>query len=88
MYYLDDPSTGNRVLHIHVVQWNTENWTRYTDVTDYLNSHEDAKQAYVYLKKALLLRYADRPGMYNPAKARFLMDLREDARAWREGREK
>lgn len=85
--YLNDPDTGKRVLHVHVVPWRTESWYRYVDITDFLQADERARQAYIYLKKALLLRYEDRPLLYNPAKSQFLADLRADAKAWRASRE-
>ena len=53
------------------------------DLTDFLQADERARQAYIYLKKALLLRYEDRPMLYNPAKSQFLADLQADAKAWR-----
>jgi GrpB-like predicted nucleotidyltransferase (UPF0157 family) len=36
--YLNDPDTGKRVLHVHVVPWRTESWYRYVDITDFLQT--------------------------------------------------
>ena len=83
VFCLDDPDSGKRVLHVHIVPWRTESWYRYVDLADFLKADERARQAYIYLKKALLLRYEDRPMLYNPAKSQFLADLWADAKAWR-----
>ena len=83
VFYLNDPDSGKRLLHVHIVPWRTESWYRYVDLTDFLKADERARQAYIYLKKALLLRYEDRPMLYNPAKSQFLADLQADAKAWR-----
>ena len=83
VFYLNDPDSGKRLLHVHIVPWRTESWYRYVDLTDFLQADERARQAYIYLKKALLLRYEDRPMLYNPAKSQFLADLQADAKAWR-----
>ena len=83
VFCLDDPDSGKRVLHVHIVPWRTERWYRYVDLADFLKADERARQAYIYLKKALLLRYEDRPMLYNPAKSQFLADLWADAKAWR-----
>ena len=83
VFCLDDPDSGKRVLHVHIVPWRTGNWYRYVDLADFLKADERARQAYIYLKKALLLRYEDRPMLYNPAKSQFLADLLADAKAWR-----
>ena len=83
VFYLNDPDSGKRLLHVHIVPWRTESWYRYVDLTDFLQADERARQAYIYLKKALLLRYEDRPMLYNPAKSQFLADLWADAKEWR-----
>ena len=87
VFCLDDPDSGKRVLHVHIVPWRTESWYRYVDLADFLKADERARQAYIYLKKALLLRYEDRPMLYNPAKSQFLADLQADAKAWRANQE-
>ena len=79
----DDPVTGSRAYHIHVVPYDGEKWHDYLDIVDYLKADEKARDAYVYLKRALLLRYEDRPQLYGPAKHVFVDDLRDDAREWR-----
>ena len=83
-FSIDDKETGNRLVHIHVVIWNGRQWCNYVDLMDYLNADERARESYILLKKALLLRYEDRPHLYGPAKDKFMEDLKADAREWRE----
>ena len=85
-FSIDDPETGNRLVHIHVVIWNGEQWCDYVTLVDFLNADERAREAYILLKKSLLLRYEDRPGLYGPAKHKFMEDLRTDAHEWSEKR--
>ncbi len=82
-FSIDDPKTGNRLVHIHVVTYEGPSWVRYRDITDYLNADEKVRRSYILLKKALLLRYEDRPEKYGPAKTVYLDDLEEDAILWR-----
>ena len=81
-FSIDDRETGNRLAHIHVVIWNGPQWIHYVTLVDYLNADERAREAYILMKKALLLRYEDRPGMYGPAKDKFVKDLVSDALEW------
>ena len=79
----NNPETGNRAYHIHVVPYGGDKWHDYINIVDYLRVNDKARDAYNLLKKALLLRYEDRPHMYGPAKHVFMEDLKDDACEWR-----
>lgn len=83
-FYIDDKTTGRRLVHIHVIIWGKKKWNDYINVVDYLNADERARQAYIHIKKACLLLYSDHPELYGPAKHIFMEDLCKFAYEWRD----
>lgn len=84
-FYRNDPESGYKAYHIHCVIYDGPERMRYIALRDYLRADNDAREAYILLKKALLLRYKDRPDRYGKAKDVFMGDLADDAKKWRDG---
>lgn len=82
-FYKDNPGTKERACHIHVVLKDSDQWQNYLNIRDYCTANKEAREDYIALKKDLLKKYADAPEKYGPAKAEFMLNLREKARKWR-----
>ncbi len=76
-----------RTYHIHVVIHDSEAWSNYVDMKDYLNSHEEDARAYSELKKSLAQQYPQDRETYTTMKSEFIREILTKARRWREGRQ-
>ena len=85
---IDSPDGTKRICHIHCVLIDSNPWKVYSDIVDYCTAEERPREAYILLKRALLLLYEDRPERYGIAKHEFMEDLKDDAAVWRASQKK
>jgi GrpB-like predicted nucleotidyltransferase (UPF0157 family) len=86
--YFRKPSdliTRVTLFHLHVVEVDSEFWTRHLLFRDYLRSHPDVADEYAMLKRRLAVEYASDPLGYTDAKTDFIRSIEARAAA-REGR--
>lgn len=80
--YLDDPDTGQRLFHLHIVVYGRQHWHTYVTFRDYLNTHIDAFMQYQNAKDQLAGQYPhDRPA-YTAHKAPVIHDIMRLALPW------
>lgn len=73
---------GPRVVHVHVVEVESDVEREYLLHRDYLRSHEDVAWEYGELKKRLASELHDARQDYQWAKNPFLERMRSDAATW------
>lgn len=67
--------------HIHMHETDSERWKNYLLFRDYLRTHKKEAQEYALLKKDLMKKYAKERDKYTEAKAGFINEILQKARA-------
>lgn len=68
--------------HIHVLEWNKENWNNYINFRDYLNAYTDKALEYDRLKRRLAKRYPNDRASYTKGKQELIEQLLLEAREY------
>ena len=71
-----------RLAHIHIWDFNTNEWDRHLAFRDYLIAHENVAFEYGKLKRELSLKSWDSGMQYNEAKDSFIKEVEQDALRW------
>lgn len=72
---------GKRSHHLHVVEKDSEFWTRHLAFRDYLRTHHESVIEYARLKKELAEKFKDDAEAYTEAKSGFIRDIEAKALA-------
>ncbi|MHA2365866.1 MAG: GrpB family protein [Candidatus Hodarchaeales archaeon] len=77
--YFNKGPDNCRTHHLHMVELNSEFWTRHLLFRDYLRSHPETKKEYYTLKKKLAKKYRTNTRAYTDAKTKFIRGIEEKA---------
>ena len=75
LVFVLSPKPLHRVAHVHVVDHDDPQWTRYLAVRDRLRTDERARTAYAVLKQNLARRFPTDRGSYTAGKTAFVSRL-------------
>jgi len=81
-YFRKENADGVRTHHIHLVEIDSDWWTRHLLFRDYLRVHTEARHAYEAHKRELADREWTTSNDYAEAKTDFIVKMMEQARAW------
>ena len=83
LFVMGDFANDFRTHHIHVVQWNSEEWNNYINFRDYLNTFPEKARIYDQLKCSLAEQFAGDRGSYTRRKQELIGRLLTEAAIWR-----
>lgn len=66
---------NSRTHHIHIVQWNSEEWNNKILFRDYLINHDEVAKEYCNLKKMLAEKYKYDRNNYTDGKSNFIKNV-------------
>jgi GrpB-like predicted nucleotidyltransferase (UPF0157 family) len=81
-YFRKENERGVRTHHIHLVEIDSDWWTRHLLFRDYLRLHPEARRAYEAHKRELANPEWNTSNDYAEAKTEFIVKMMQEARAW------
>lgn len=82
LFVCGDMEAEIRTHHIHVVRYDSEEFSNYVNFRDYLNAHPTHAKSYEALKVSLLHDHANDRGSYTAGKHTFIVETLAKARVW------
>ena len=79
-YFFDRGTGEQRTHYLHMLLISNPAWGNYLRFRDYLIAHPDSRDAYMRLKEALAVQYAEDRAAYTAAKAEFIQGILASAR--------
>lgn len=83
LFVKGDFEQDTRTHHIHVVLHNSQEWSDYITLRDYLNTHDAAAERYAELKIELSKKYPNDRVAYTEGKSDLIAELLAEAAAWK-----
>lgn len=83
LFVKGDFNKDTRTHHIHVVQWNGDQWNNYLNFRDFLNEFPEKAQIYDACKQRLAAQFSNDRASYTAGKNIMVKALLEEAKEWR-----